>query len=202
MSSPSLIANMCVRSRLTNCGEADAISRQKAMQHTISCPDSTVTGLHLARKSARTICTALCRNTVRGCSPKLCAHRQTERSPSACESVCFGKAAIVRPGAPPTGRHTIQSKNTRVARPRALDSRLTWGAVAPNQKKTRSLQLLQAYWSPVHPYILKDKADLGHFSVQKVFCGFGIVRSNSKQPRSSKITINYRGEILYPLLNI
>ena len=96
MSSPSLIANMCVRSRLTNCGEADAISRQKAMQHTISCPDSTVTGLHLARKSARTICTALCRNTVRGCSPKLCAHRQTERSPSACESVCFGKAAIVR----------------------------------------------------------------------------------------------------------
>ena len=108
MSSPSLIANMCVRSRLTNCGEADAISRQKAMQHTISCPDSTVTGLHLARKSARTICTALCRNTVRGCSPKLCAHRQTERSPSACESVCFGKAAIVRPGAPPTGRHTKQ----------------------------------------------------------------------------------------------
>ena len=70
------------------------------------------------------------------------------------------------------------------------------------KKKTRSLQLLQAYWSPVHPYILKDKADLGHFSVQKVFCGFGIVRSNSKQPRSSKNTINYRGEILYPLLNI
>ena len=70
------------------------------------------------------------------------------------------------------------------------------------KKKTRSLQLLQAYWSPVHPYIGKDKADLGHFSVQKVFSGFGIVRSNSKQPRSSKNTINYRGEILYPLLNI
>ena len=108
MSSPSLIANMCVRSRLTNCGEADAISRQKAMQHTISCPDSTVTGLHLARKSARTICTALCRNTVRGCSPKLCAHRQTERSPSACESVCFGKAAIVRQ----QKNKALQTKNT------------------------------------------------------------------------------------------
>ena len=111
MSSPSLIANMCVRSRLTNCGEADAISRQKAMQHTISCPDSTVTGLHLARKSARTICTALCRNTVRGCSPKLCAHRQTERSPSACESVCFGKAAIVRQ----QKNKALQTKNQEIA---------------------------------------------------------------------------------------
>ena len=135
MSSPSLIANMCVRSRLTNCGEADAISRQKAMQHTISCPDSTVTGLHLARKSARTICTALCRNTVRGCSPKLCAHRQTERSPSACESVCFGKAAIVRPEEPPTGRHTIQSKNTRVARPRGLGLAANLGGRSPEPKK-------------------------------------------------------------------
>ena len=126
MSSPSLIANMCVRSRLTNCGEADAISRQKAMQHTISCPDSTVTGLHLARKSARTICTALCRNTVRGCSPKLCAHRQTERSPSACESVCFGKAAIVRQQknkALQTKIQTVQRKSAGSNRKRRLCKR-------------------------------------------------------------------------------
>ena len=126
MSSPSLIANMCVRSRLTNCGEADAISRQKAMQHTISCPDSTVTGLHLARKSARTICTALCCNTVRGCSPKLCAHRQTERSPSACESVCFGKAAIVRQQknkALQTKIQTVQRKSAGSNRKRRLCKR-------------------------------------------------------------------------------
>ena len=135
MSSPSLIANMCVRSRLTNCGEADAVSRQKAMQHTISCPDSTVTGLHLARKSARTICTALCRNTVRGCSPKLCAHRQTERSPSACESVCFGKAAIVR-----QQKNKALQKNTdspkkkcrKQSKKKALQTEIT--------KRTRKLQ--------------------------------------------------------------
>ena len=85
----------------------------------------------LASKSAKTICTALCRKTVPGCNLKLLVCRQTARSPSTCEPVCFGKAAIVRPEAPPTGRHTIQSKNTLVARPRALDSRLTSGAVAP-----------------------------------------------------------------------
>ena len=140
MSSPSLIANMCVRSRLTNCGEADAISRQKAMQHTISCPDSTVTGLHLARKSARTICTALCRNTVRGCSPKLCALRQTERSPSACESVRFGKAAIVRQQknkALQTKIQTVQRKSAGNNRKRRLCKRKS----QKEQEKYRKQQI-------------------------------------------------------------
>ena len=135
MSSPSLIANMCVRSRLTNCGEADAISRQKAMQHTISCPDSTVTGLHLARKSARTICTALCRNTVRGCSPKLCAHRQTERSPSACESVCFGKAAIVRQ----QKNKALQTKNTDSLKKKMQEAIEKEGFANENHKKNKKI---------------------------------------------------------------
>ena len=74
---------------------------------------------------------------------------------------------------------------------------------APKQKKkTRSLQLIQAYSSHAHLHILQYKGGLGHFSVQKVSCDFGIVRSKAKKLRSSKKTINYRGEILYPLLNI
>ena len=82
------------------------------------------------------ICTALCRNTVRGCSPKLCAHRQTERSPSACESVCFGKAAIVRQ----QKNKAWQTKNTdspkkkcrKQSKKKALQTKIT--------KRTRKLQ--------------------------------------------------------------
>ena len=61
-----------------------------------------------------------------GCSPKLCAHRQTERSPSACESVRFGKAAIVRQQknkALQTKIQTVQRKSAGSNRKRRLCKR-------------------------------------------------------------------------------